>query len=158
MPQLMLPLLSSEITYINGRVTVHQKDGQWTYFLGEYPIYSHKADDLALFRHFRKKGTGYYTAFHVLLLLALMALCRIKTVERIRGESAGEFGKLMGLDRIPEVRCLRMISTEYQLDHTRLGARMFSRWCQEIFFRYMMEHFAIDLLQEYGTQDLLPKR
>ncbi|WP_320042530.1 hypothetical protein [uncultured Desulfobacter sp.] len=50
MPQLMLPLLSSEITYINGRVTVYQKDGQWTYFLGEYPIYSHKADDLALFR------------------------------------------------------------------------------------------------------------
>lgn len=542
MPQLMLPLLSSDITYINGRVTVYQKDGLLIYFLGDYPIYSHKADDLALFRlttaqlidsgackqidiikafgvskssliraqkkyregganaffsqrqNFRKKGTvltsevlgqaqdllnegqprseiakkldvkldtlrkaindgrlqelekpakvtvkssrteidaaesdrlgtactrieertlaafgaiqgvpvnfescmdvpkggvltslpallanglmegvhsfatkitGYYTAFHVLLLLALMALCRIKTVERIRGESAGEFGKLMGLDRIPEVRCLRkklndmstgneaekwaahlsrywmeadsksagtlyidghvrlyhgeltklprryvsrerlclrgttdywvndaigrpffvvaktvdpgllqtlrsdiiprllndipnqptesdlesnpylnrfilvfdregyspgffqemwknyriscmtyhkhpgndwpeewfeqvdvlmpngetvtmklaemgslvgtgkdatwmrevrkltksghqtsLISTEYQLDHTRLGARMFSRWCQENFFRYMMEHFAIDLLQEYGTQDL----
>ncbi|MFH1153092.1 MAG: hypothetical protein V1793_04690, partial [Pseudomonadota bacterium] len=29
---------------------------------------------------------------------------------------------------------------------------MFSRWCQENFFRYMMEHFAIDLLQEYGTE------
>ena len=50
MPQLMLPLLSSEITYINGRVTVYQKDGLWVYFLGDYPIYSHKADDLALFR------------------------------------------------------------------------------------------------------------
>jgi hypothetical protein len=31
---------------------------------------------------------------------------------------------------------------------------MFSRWCQENFFRYMMEHFAIDLLQEYGTESL----
>jgi hypothetical protein len=31
---------------------------------------------------------------------------------------------------------------------------MFSRWCQENFFRYMMEHFAIDLLQEYGTENL----
>ena len=31
---------------------------------------------------------------------------------------------------------------------------MFSRWCQENFFRYMMQHFAIDLLQEYGTQNL----
>jgi hypothetical protein len=30
---------------------------------------------------------------------------------------------------------------------------MFSRWCQENFFRYMMQHFAIDLLQEYGTED-----
>jgi hypothetical protein len=29
---------------------------------------------------------------------------------------------------------------------------MFSRWCQENFFRYMMQHFAIDLLSEYGTE------
>ena len=542
MPQLLLPLLSSEITYINGRVTVYQREGVWTYFLGDYPIYTHKADDLRLFRlttaqlidsgacrqkeiikafgvskssiiralkkyrnegseaffkskkSVKKRGTvltaqvlehaqhlldkglsrkeianeievkydtlrkaindgrlheidipfrvtskairtiadeaeadklgtactrveertsaafgvchgapvrfepcidvpkggvlsslpslianglldgsekmlgkvkGYYTTFHILLLLAFMALSRIKTVEQIRGEPAGEFGKLLGLDRIPEVRCLRrkidelskgdtseewashlskhwmksdsksagtlyidghvrlyhggltklprryvsrerlclrgttdywvndaigqpffvvsktvdpgllktlrldivprllqdipdqptseqlesdpylcrfilvfdregysplffqemwkkhriscmtyhkhpgkewpeewfkkhdvpmpngetvsiklaemgslvgtgknamwmrevrkltssghqtsLISTEYQLDHTQLGARMFSRWCQENFFRYMMEHFAIDLLEEYGTQHL----
>ena len=31
---------------------------------------------------------------------------------------------------------------------------MFSRWCQENFFGYMMHHFAIDLLAEYGTEDL----
>jgi len=542
MPQLLLPFLSSDITYINGRVTVYQNEGEWTYFLGDYPIYSHRADDHSMFRltiaqliksgscrqleiikafgvskssviraqnklkkggstaffknnHGRKKrgtiltpevleqaqshlddglsrketakkidvkydtlrkavsdgrlqdqnnskgvtnksirtvidaaqadrmgtactriedrvyaafgvcegapvrfescvdvpkggvlsalpallanglmegadsllGTvkGYYTTFHILLLLAFMALCRIKTVEKIRRESAGEFGKLLGLDRIPEVRCLRkkmddlsvgdttkqwashlskhwmdadtksagtlyidghvrlyhgsltkpprryvsrerlclrgttdywvndavgrpffviektvdpgllkilrsdivpkllrdipdqptdhelylnphlcrfilvfdregyspaffqemwkkhriscmtyhkhpgkdwplhwfkkqdvtmpngeiismklaemgslvgsgknatwmreirkltetrhqtsLISTAYELEHTRLGARMFSRWCQENFFRYMMQHFAIDLLQEYGTQDL----
>jgi len=542
MPQLLLPILSSEITYINGRVTVYQHEGDWTYFLGEYPIYSHRADDHCMFRLTiaqliesgscrqleiikafsvskssviraqnklrkygsagffqnkrgqKKRGTiltpevlehaqsllddglsrketakridvkydtlrkavsdgrlqeqnnskgvtnksirtvidaaeadrmgtactrieertyaafgvcegapvrfepcvdvpkggvlsalpallanglmegadsllgtvkGYYTTFHILLLLAFMALCRIKTVEKIRRESAGEFGKLLGLDRIPEVRCLRkkmddlsvgdttkqwgshlskhwmdadtksagtlyidghvrlyhgsltkpprryvsrerlclrgttdywvndaigrpffvvektvdpgllkmlhrdivprllrdipnqptdhelnsnphlcrfilvfdregyspaffqqmwtkhriscmtyhkhpgkdwpinwfkeqevtmpngetismklaemgslvgsgknatwmreirkltetghqtsLISTAYELEHTRLGARMFSRWCQENFFRYMMQHFAIDLLQEYGTQDL----
>lgn len=50
---------------------------------------------------------GYYTMFHILLLLAYMALCRIKTVEQIRGHAPGELGKLMGLDRVPEVRCLR---------------------------------------------------
>nr|WP_324292548.1 hypothetical protein [uncultured Desulfobacter sp.] len=50
---------------------------------------------------------GYYKLYHILLLLAFMALCRIKTVEQIRGYAPGEFGKLMGLDRIPEVRCLR---------------------------------------------------
>jgi len=32
------------------------------------------------------------------------------------------------------------------------AARLFSRWSQENFFRYMMEHFAIDLLSEYGTE------
>ena len=50
---------------------------------------------------------GFYTQLHVLLLLAFMALCRIKTVEQLRGHAPGEFGKLLGLDRIPEVRCLR---------------------------------------------------
>jgi hypothetical protein len=53
------------------------------------------------------KISGYYTSAHILLLLAFMALCRIKTVERLRGKPPGELGHLMGLDRIPEVRCLR---------------------------------------------------
>lgn len=53
------------------------------------------------------KVNGYYKTFHVLLLLAFMALCRIKTIEKLRGHAPGEFGKLLGLDRIPEVRCLR---------------------------------------------------
>lgn len=50
---------------------------------------------------------GYYTTFHILLLLAFTGLCRIETMEQIRGQAPGEFGKLLGLDRIPEVRCLR---------------------------------------------------
>lgn len=50
MPQLLLPFLSSDITYINGRVTVYQHKGEWTYFLGDYPIYSHRADDHNMFR------------------------------------------------------------------------------------------------------------
>jgi hypothetical protein len=31
---------------------------------------------------------------------------------------------------------------------------LFSRWCQENFFRYMMEHFAIDALSEYRTEEI----
>ncbi len=76
-----------------------------------------------------------------------------------------EMGSLVGSGKdamwLREVRKLTesghqtsLISTVYELAHTKLGARMFSRWCQENFFRYMMEHFAIDLLQEYGTEDL----
>ncbi|WP_324292545.1 putative transposase [uncultured Desulfobacter sp.] len=45
-----------------------------------------------------------------------------------------------------------LISTVFEQELTQLSAKMFSRWCQENFFRYMMEHFAIDLLQEYGTE------
>ena len=51
---------------------------------------------------------GYYSLYHILLLLAFMSLCRIKTTEKFRGHAPGEFGKIMGLDRVPEVRCLRM--------------------------------------------------
>jgi hypothetical protein len=51
--------------------------------------------------------TGYYTLIQMLLILAFMALCRIKAVEKLKSHSPGEFGKLLGLDRIPEVRCLR---------------------------------------------------
>jgi len=58
-------------------------------------------------KHILGKVKGYYTVFHILLLLAFMALCRIKVVEGLRGQAPGEFGKIMGLDRIPEVRCLR---------------------------------------------------
>jgi hypothetical protein len=50
---------------------------------------------------------GYYTTLQVITLLAYMALCRIKAVERLQYEAPGELGKLLGLDRVPEVRCLR---------------------------------------------------
>ncbi len=63
-----------------------------------------------LFRHLKATFptlTGYYTTLHVILLLAYMALCRIRTIEQLQYESPGELGKLMGLDRVPEVRCLR---------------------------------------------------
>jgi prepilin-type processing-associated H-X9-DG protein len=36
-----------------------------------------------------------------------MALCRIRTAEQLRYEPPGELGKLMALDRVPEVRTLR---------------------------------------------------
>jgi hypothetical protein len=63
-----------------------------------------------LFRHLKNVFptlTGYYTTLHVILLLAYMALCRIRAVEQLQYESPGELGRLMGLDRVPEVRCLR---------------------------------------------------
>jgi transposase len=63
-----------------------------------------------LFRHIHDcmaKLRGYYSTLHVIILLAHMALCRIKTVEHLQFQPPGELGKLMGLDRVPEVRCLR---------------------------------------------------
>ena len=50
---------------------------------------------------------GYYRLDSLLLLLAFMALARVKTVEALRYESPGEWGKLLGLDRVPESKTLR---------------------------------------------------
>ena len=51
--------------------------------------------------------TGYYSLTSVLLVLALMALARLKSLEWLRYAPPGEWGKVLGLDRIPEVRTLR---------------------------------------------------
>jgi len=72
-----------------------------------------------LFRHLGQSLpslSGYYTTLQVIILLAYMALCRIKTVERLQYEPPGELGKLMGLDRVPEVRCLRRKLTQLTRD------------------------------------------
>lgn len=50
---------------------------------------------------------GFYGIASIFLLLALMALARIKSVEQLRYAAPGEWGNLLGLDRIPEVRTLR---------------------------------------------------
>jgi hypothetical protein len=50
---------------------------------------------------------GFYGLSSVFLLLALLALARIPSLEQLRYVSAGEWGNLLGLDRIPEVRTLR---------------------------------------------------
>ena len=50
---------------------------------------------------------GYYGLASIFLLLAFMALARLKTIESLRYCSPGEWGKLLGLDRIPEARTLR---------------------------------------------------
>jgi len=50
---------------------------------------------------------GFYGLIHIFMLLAFMALSRVKSIEQLRYNSAGEWGNLLGLDRIPEVRTLR---------------------------------------------------
>ena len=63
-----------------------------------------------LLRHSRQHFTlppGFYPLETIFLVLAFMALARLRSVEALRYEPPGEWGKLVGLDRIPEVRTLR---------------------------------------------------
>jgi hypothetical protein len=77
--------------------------------LAENGLFRHIHDCLAQVR-------GYYTTLHVIVLLAHMALCRIKAVEQLQYQPPGELGKLLGLDRVPEVRCLRYKLADLSID------------------------------------------
>lgn len=75
---------------------------------------------------------GYYGLDSIFLLLALMALARIKNIEGLRYCAPGEWGKLLGLDRIPEVRTLReKIGHLSETDQAeKWSAQLCSTWMQ----------------------------
>lgn len=50
---------------------------------------------------------GYYSNLHIITALAFMFLCQVRVIEQLRFKPAGELGKLIGLDRIPEVKTMR---------------------------------------------------
>jgi len=56
---------------------------------------------------YKKLSDGFFGLQSILLILAFMALLRIKTPEQLTGNSPGELGIIIGLDRAPEVRTLR---------------------------------------------------
>lgn len=58
-------------------------------------------------KHYHELDDGYYYIDFIVLFLAFMYLRRIKNPEQLKHYSPGEFGKIMGLDRVPEARCLR---------------------------------------------------
>ncbi len=57
--------------------------------------------------HYSPISKGYYDLQCVVLIIAMMYLCRIKNPEQLKLYSPGELGKLFGLDRVPETTVLR---------------------------------------------------
>jgi hypothetical protein len=47
-----------------------------------------------------------------------------------------------------------VLATDYRSELRPLAVRMFARWTQENFLKYMREHYAIDRLVEHGTEPL----
>lgn len=83
---------------------------------------------------FFKLPKGYYGLDSLFLLLAFMALTRLKSIESLRYCAPGEWGKLLGLDRIPEARTLRnKVQLLSQDNHAKA-------WSGEL-CRYWMESF-----------------
>lgn len=83
-----------------------------------------------LFRISRKLfgeiGPAFYGLRTTLLTLLLMALLRIKRPEHLKEKDPAAFGRLLGLDRAPEVKTLRRRLTRLAAHHCaeRLGAEL----------------------------------
>jgi hypothetical protein len=83
---------------------------------------------------------GFYGIESIFLLLGLMALARIRSLEQLRYQAPGEWGKLLGLDRIPEVRTLR---AKLKLLCQDLGRAM--RWNAELAKEWIAQQNAAEL-------------
>jgi len=104
--------------------------------------------------------SGYYGLSSIFLLLSFLALARVKSIEGLRYCAPGEWGKVLGLDRAPEVRTMR---TKLQILTQAGGVEKWSAvLCQEwmqsdpeatgVF--YVDGHVRV----YHGSQTALPRR
>ena len=102
----------------------------------------------------------YYGLESIMLTLAFMALARIKNPEQLKQCKPGEIGKIIGLDRIPEVRCLRdkikLLSDQQQAQ--KLNQLLVNHWysdpSEDASFLYIDGHVRI----YYGHEANLPAK
>jgi hypothetical protein len=105
-------------------------------------------------------GNHYYGLESIVLTLAFMALGRIKNPEQLKQCKPGEIGKIIGLDRIPEARCLRgkirLMTSQQQA--RKLNDLLIDHWysqpSEEASFLYIDGHVRI----YYGHQANLPAK
>lgn len=102
----------------------------------------------------------YYGLESIILTLAFMALGRIKNPEQLKQCKPGEIGKIIGLDRIPEVRCLRqkikLLTAQkqaQQLNHLLID-HWYSNSSDQSSFLYIDGHVRI----YYGHEANLPSK
>ena len=101
----------------------------------------------------------YYSLESIVLTLAFMALLRVKNPEQLKQCKPGEIGRIIGLDRIPEVKCLRsklaILTAQHQATH--LNNILVDYWysgdsSQDADFLYIDGHVRI----YYGDKANLP--
>jgi hypothetical protein len=103
---------------------------------------------------------SYYSLESIILTLAFMALLRIKNPEQLKQCKPGELGRVIGLDRIPEVKCLRKKLNQLtkQNQSVRLNNLLIDHWYSEnkedAGFLYIDGHNRI----YYGIKAHLPAK
>ena len=109
-------------------------------------------------KHFQLPN-GYYGLDSIFILLAFMSLARVKSLERLRYESPGEWGKVLGLDRIPEVRTLRskLKHLSEQGDIIQWGADLCAQWMASDVDNAAILYIDGHVRVYHGSQTKLPR-
>lgn len=102
---------------------------------------------------------GYYSIDSIFLLMAFMSLARIKSIEQLRYCTPGEWGNVLGLDRIPEVRTLRsklkILSDEGGV--SEWGADLCEQWMSADLDSASLFYIDGHVRVYHGSQTKLPK-
>lgn len=103
--------------------------------------------------------SGYYNQTSIVLTLAFMALCRIHNPEQLKQHRSGELGALLGLDRVPEVKCLRekislIVNQNKAKEWNNVLLEQWLKPQQEDFFFYVDGHVRV----YHGQKANLPNK
>jgi hypothetical protein len=103
---------------------------------------------------------GFYGLSNLLIILGFLVLLRVKSLEGVRYMPPGELGKLVGLDRIPEVKTLRqkvgLLSANENVGRwqNELSRHWMESSPQLAGYLYVDGHVRV----YYGKQTKLPRR
>lgn len=115
-----------------------------------------------LLRHIERfdSVSGYYTSTQVFLSLAFLMLLRVNKLEQTDTVPAGELGRCLGLDRIPEVKTLRKrIALFSKMSDTEEWLSLLSReWMQRDTAMEGVLYIDGHVNLYYGKQTQMPKR
>lgn len=102
---------------------------------------------------------GYYGLDSLFLLLAFMALARLKSIESLRYCAPGEWGKWLGLDRVPEVRTLRQKLRQLACDDqpSQWGAELCRQWMEAVPEQAATLYLDGHVRVYHGHQTTLPR-
>jgi len=110
--------------------------------------------------NFYRLPKGYYGIDSIFLLLAMMALARLTSIEQLRYVAPGEWGDLLGLDRVPEVRCLRnklALLSRQDGQAAKWNTELAKDWMGELPVEEMLFYIDGHVRVYHGSQTDLPR-
>ena len=166
--QTLLPIFPTESTRINEVLSFEKREGTVWYFHGCMPVFSHNEKDYASFNMYTSQLVvlGQCRQVEIVKAFGVSTISVKRHVKKYRKGGPCIFFKERSVRKFavltPAVltRAQELLNdgksrdevSELKSKASDLGLRMFARWCQENFFKYMMEHFNIDRLMCYKVE------